>query len=220
MGMRANAQTGPLNCLGMGGTWAHVGNVYRKANWTAKAQAGMCTRVAHGVSVTLFLPDWCDQTDRTEACMGRWQLLIAWAWETVGMEKSLDVTDGSVGRAWDCCAYSSVSSVRAVDCSSVTIAWDDSCVSSASDDCALVCARRLLHCVALRSSVSSASTDGAVAPALDDCALVCALRIGRLRACIGRLRARLRSAPSALNCDCCLRSSSMQLCLYMLSVRY
>ena len=43
---------------------------------------------------------------------------------------------------------------------------------------------------------------------------VCALRIGRLRVC-------LRSAPFALNCDC--RSFAllpMQLCLYMLSVRY
>ena len=87
------------------------------------------------------------------------------------------------------------------------------------------------------SSVSSASTDGTVALALDrlrarlrsahwttarssafcaldDCALVCALRIGRLRAC-------LRSAPSALNCDCkAFALLPMQLCLYMLSVRY
>ena len=55
MGMSTEAQTGPLNCLGMGGTWAHVGNAHRKANWTANVQAGMCTRVAHGVSVTLFL---------------------------------------------------------------------------------------------------------------------------------------------------------------------
>ena len=69
----------------MEGPWAHVGNVHRKANWTAKVQAGMCTRVARGVSVTLFLPDWCDETGRTEACMGRRQLLVAWAWETVGM---------------------------------------------------------------------------------------------------------------------------------------
>ena len=47
----------PGHGRGMGGPWAHVGNVYRKANWTAKVQAGMCTRVARGVSVTLFLPD-------------------------------------------------------------------------------------------------------------------------------------------------------------------
>ena len=77
------------------------------------------------------------------------------------------------------------------------------------DDCARVRVRRLLHCVALRSSVSSAITDGTVTPALDDCAsALCALddcdaRIGRLRVCalrIGRLRrphwttARLRFA--------------------------
>ena len=188
MGMSTEAQTGPLNCLGMGGTWAHVGNVYRRANWTAKVQAGMCTRVAHVVSFTLFLPDWCDQTDRTEACMGRWQLLIAWACETVGMEKSLDVTDGSVVRAWDCFACSSVR-LRA----------------------RLRSAPSALRRAALVRVVCDHGRDGR---ACIGRLRVCALRIGRLRVC-------LRSAPFALNCDC--RSFAllpMQLCLYMLSVRY
>ena len=57
MGMRADAHTGPLNCLGMGGTWVLMGNAHGKANWTANVQAGMCARVAHGVSATLFLPN-------------------------------------------------------------------------------------------------------------------------------------------------------------------
>ena len=194
MGMSTEAQTGPLNRLGMGGAWEAHGKLPGHGRgmggpWAhspghgrgmgglhfgspvslsvgishVRPWAGMCTRVAHGVSVTLFLPDWCDQTDRTEACMGRWQLLIAWAWETVGMEKSLDVTDGSVVRAWDCCACSSV--------------------SSASDDCA----RRLLHCVALSRPCRLRARTGRSRLHWTDCALVCVLRIGRLRA-------RLRSA--------------------------
>ena len=172
-----------------------MGNAHGKANWTVIVQAGMCTRVAHGVSALLFLLN--------SALGGTGQTLVGWAW---GFCTSMDGVD--------------LRRLCVAPRSSVSSATTDGTVAPASDDCALVCARLLLHCVALRSSVSSASTDGAVAPALDDCALVCALRIGRLRACIGRLRARLRSAPSALNCDCCLRSSSMQLCLYMLSVRY
>ena len=189
-----------------------MGNVYRRANWTAKVQAGMCTRVAHGVSVTLFLPNWCDQTDRTEVCMGRWQLLIAWAWETVGMGKSWDVTDGSAVRAWDVLRLlvRVVGRLRARPRS----------------------APSALRRAALVRVVCDHGRDGHA-------------RIGRLRVCaprIGRLRrphwttARLRSAhwttatPAlddcasalcALNCDC--RSFALlplQLCLYMLSVRY
>ena len=57
MGMSTDAQTGLLNCLGMGGTWVLMGSAHGKANWTANVQAGMCTHVARGVSVTLFLPN-------------------------------------------------------------------------------------------------------------------------------------------------------------------
>ena len=182
-------------------TWDGQTTRYRTAYWTAKVQAGMCTRVAHGVSVTLFLPDWCDQTDRTGACMGRRQLLVAWAWETVGMGKSLDVTDGSAVRAWDVLRLlvRVVGRLRARPRS----------------------APSALRRAALVRVVCDHGRDGR---ACIGRLRVCALRIGRLRVCaprLGRLRVRLRSAPSALNCDC--RSFAllpMQLCLYMLSVRY
>ena len=57
MGMRADAHTGPLKLPGHGRHMGPMGNAHGKAYWTANVQAGMCTRVARGVSVTLFLPN-------------------------------------------------------------------------------------------------------------------------------------------------------------------
>ena len=80
MGMRTDAHTGPLKLPGHGRHMGPMGNAHGKANWTANVQAGMCTRVAHGVSVSLFLSNCANrQTGR------------------VGMGNSSEVTDG-VGR--------------------------------------------------------------------------------------------------------------------------
>ena len=117
--MSTETQSGPLNCLGMGGTWAHVGNVHRKANWTANVQAGMCTRVAHGVSVTLFLPNCATRQTGQRRVHGAMA-----AAHRAGMGNSWDVTDGSAVCAWvdgDC---SSVSSVRVRLRLHVVWAWE------------------------------------------------------------------------------------------------
>ena len=55
MGMSTNAQTGLSMRMGMGSTWADMGNDCKRANWTDILQASMCARVAHVVSDALSL---------------------------------------------------------------------------------------------------------------------------------------------------------------------
>ena len=118
MGMRANAHTGPLNCLGMGGTWAHVGNAHRRANWTANVQAGMCTRVAHGVSVTLFLPNCAIRQAGQRRVHGARSSVRLCACDCVGMEIR-GTARTVVARAWD--SRLLVRRLRAFDCMGMEI---------------------------------------------------------------------------------------------------
>ena len=55
MGMSKNAQTELPMHMGMGSTWADMGNDCERANWTDILQVSMCTRVAHVVSDPLSL---------------------------------------------------------------------------------------------------------------------------------------------------------------------
>ena len=96
MGMSTEAQTGLLNCLGMGGTWVLMGSAHGKANWTANGQAGMCTHVARGVSVTLFVSN-CAIRQARQRCVHGACLSVCPCVRLRGHEKSLDGTDG--GRA-------------------------------------------------------------------------------------------------------------------------
>ena len=215
------------------------GNVYRRANWTAKSPGhgrGMGGPWAHVGRTDRRTPEGRQCVARTidrratdgrrdterltglpkcrQACARVWRM---------GCQSRFSCLIGAIrqtgqGRAWSdgsCSSHghgklwagkSRWTSRTGRPCAHGTCF---ACSSVSSDDCAHVRVRRLLHCVALRSSVSSAITDGTVTPALDDCAsALCALddcdaRIGRLRVCalrIGRLRrphwttARLRFA--------------------------
>ena len=107
--MSTEAQTGPLNCLGMGGTWVHMGNGHRKANWTANVQVGMCTRVAHGVSDLVFQSN-CANRQTGRVGMGKKNRRtartgsVAWAWgekkirrkSRTGRSRMHETTDGTV----------------------------------------------------------------------------------------------------------------------------
>ena len=133
MGMRADAHTGPLNCLGMGGTWVLMGNAHGKANWTVNVQAGMCTRVANVVSALFFLLN-CALGGTGQTCMG-------WAW---GFCTFMDGTD-----ARPCVALRS----------SVSSASTDGTVAPALDgDCRALApgSRAALVCAPLNSDCSSA----------------------------------------------------------------
>ena len=57
MGMSKNAQIELPMHMGMGSTWADMGNDCERANWTDILQASMCTRVAHVVSDASILPN-------------------------------------------------------------------------------------------------------------------------------------------------------------------
>ena len=96
-----------------------MGNAHGKANWTANVQAGMCTRVARGVSVTLFLLNCAIRQAGQRRVHGACSSVRLCA-GVRGHGNSLDSTDA---RAWD--GRLLVRRLRAFDCLSVWPAWDD-----------------------------------------------------------------------------------------------
>ena len=130
MGMRADAHTGPLKLPGHGRHMGPMGNVHGKAYWTANVQAGMCTRVARGVSVALFLLNCAIRQAGQRRVHGACSSVRLYA-GVRGHGNSLDGTDA---RAWDGRLFVRPSALwvgrlrvrrlRTFDCSSVWRAWD------------------------------------------------------------------------------------------------
>ena len=130
MGMRADAHTGPLKLPGHGRHMGPMGNAHGKAYWTANVQAGMCTRVARGVSVTLFLSNCAIRQAGQRRVHGACSSVRLYA-GVRGHGNSLDGTDA---RAWDGRLFVRPSALwvgrlrvrrlRTFDCSSVWRAWD------------------------------------------------------------------------------------------------
>ena len=157
----------------MGGPWARMGNVYRKANWTANVQAGMCTRVARGVSVTLFLLNCAIRQAGQRRVHGA-RSSVRLCVRLCGHENLLDGTDGGRARVGRSTACASVVCVRLHGhgnswdgTDGVAHAWDGrllvvcarstatACLRSAFDcDCTSACARLRPH-VCVRSTATA-----------------------------------------------------------------
>ena len=152
-----------------------MGNAHGEAYWTANVQAGMCTRVARGVSFALFPPNCgirqagqrrvhgacssvrlcvglrghgnsLDGTDSGRARVGRSTARPSSAFDCMGMEILWDGTDG-VAHAWDGRLFVVRARSTATASSSVR-AYDCDCLSA-------LCVRLRLHVCALRSTATA-----------------------------------------------------------------